>query len=107
GWLPVGWPSDALEVSVWHTPQAASRTRTSPAFGSARSISWTTSGLPNSSRTAARIFMATRLSRLRSWLLQHGGDLGITAAACVLERGDAVPIGDQAVGVVVEQEPHD
>src|SRR6478609_2553856 len=44
-------------MSVWHTPHATSRTSTSPAFGSARSTSWTTSGLPNSSNTAARILV--------------------------------------------------
>src|SRR3954454_20699827 len=45
-------------MSVWQTPQAASRTSASPAFGSARSTSWTASGAPNSSSTAARIFMS-------------------------------------------------
>ena len=48
-------------MSVWHTPQAASRTSTSPALGSASSTSCTTSGRPNSSRTAARIFTARTL----------------------------------------------
>src|SRR5438270_269401 len=45
-------------MSVWQTPQASSRTRTSPARGSASSTSVTLSGLPNSSRTAALIFTA-------------------------------------------------
>ena len=44
-------------MSVWQTPHATSRTSTSPAFGSASSTSWTTSGLPNSSNTAARILV--------------------------------------------------
>ena len=44
-------------MSVWQTPQATRRTSTSPALGSARSISCTTSGFPNSSSTAARIRM--------------------------------------------------
>src|SRR3954468_22671016 len=44
-------------MSVWQTPVATRRTSTSPAFGSARSTSWTTSGAPNSSSTAARILM--------------------------------------------------
>src|SRR5689334_65937 len=48
-------------MSVWQTPQATSRTSTSPAFGSARSISWTASGAPNCSRTAALIRMARTL----------------------------------------------
>ena len=43
---------------MWQTPHAASRTSTSPASGSASSTSWTTSGCPNSSSTAARIFIA-------------------------------------------------
>src|SRR3954465_3910079 len=42
-------------MSVWQTPQATSRTSTSPAFGSASSTSCTASGCPNSSSTAARI----------------------------------------------------
>src|SRR3954466_5807385 len=45
-------------MSVWQTPQAARRTRTSPACGSARSTSCTASGAANSSRTAARMRMA-------------------------------------------------
>src|SRR5205085_10184061 len=45
-------------MSVWQTPQAASRTRTSPARGSVSSTSCTASGWPNCSRTAARIFIA-------------------------------------------------
>src|SRR4051794_30706371 len=51
-------------MSVWQTPHASRRTSTSPAFGSARSSSWTTSGLPNFSRTAARIFMRETLSAI-------------------------------------------
>src|SRR3954468_9457001 len=42
-------------MSVWQTPQAASRTSTSPCLGSARSRSWTARGEANSSRTAARM----------------------------------------------------
>src|SRR5436305_3647488 len=38
-------------------PQACRCTRTSPAFGGASSTSWTASGAPNSSSTAARICM--------------------------------------------------
>jgi hypothetical protein len=51
---------------VWQTPQASSRTSTSPARGSARSTSWTTSGCANSSRTSARIFTAQTL--LNPWV---------------------------------------
>src|SRR4051812_41788111 len=45
-------------MSVWQTPHATRRTSTSPGPGSARSISCTARGAPNSSRTAARILMA-------------------------------------------------
>src|SRR4051794_16308747 len=45
-------------MSVWHTPQAWRRTRTSPARGPSSSTSCTASGCPNSSNTAARIRMA-------------------------------------------------
>src|SRR5207253_1667691 len=48
-------------MSVWHTPQAARRTSTSPAFGPSRSSSVTLSGCPNSSSTAARIFIVGTL----------------------------------------------
>ena len=40
---------------MWQTPQASSRTSTSPARGSASSSSCTSSGSPNRSSTAARI----------------------------------------------------
>ena len=50
-------------MSVWQTPQAASRTSTSPGPGPSRSTSCTTSGLANSSRTAARTFTRRTLSR--------------------------------------------
>src|SRR5438067_7460586 len=58
GEYPDGSAPEAVYRSVWQTPQATSRTRTSPAFASARSSSWTSSGRPNSSSTAARIFTA-------------------------------------------------
>src|SRR5690349_10802985 len=48
-------------MSVWQTPHAASRTSASPAFGSSSSTSWTASGCPNSSRTAALIFILREL----------------------------------------------
>src|ERR1700686_4350557 len=44
-------------MSVWQTPHAANRTSTSPSRGSASSTSCTTSGLANSSRTAALILI--------------------------------------------------
>src|ERR1700729_1977419 len=53
---------EAVYISVWQTPQAASRTSTSPALGSARSSSVTFSGWPNCSSTAARIFTVFLLS---------------------------------------------
>src|SRR4051794_21409511 len=54
-------------MSVWHTPVATSRTSASPACGSAKSTSWTTSGAPNSSSTAARIFMVR--DPIKMWVL--------------------------------------
>src|SRR5436305_4527004 len=58
GAYPDGSAPEAVYMSVWHTPQACSRTSTSRAFGASSSTSWTTSGAPNSSRTAARICIA-------------------------------------------------
>src|SRR4051812_18568183 len=58
GAYPLGSAPEAVYRSVWQTPQAASRTSASPPLGSARSTSWTASGAPNSSSTAARIFMS-------------------------------------------------
>src|SRR3954447_14116250 len=55
-------------MSVWQTPVATSRTSTSPAFGSASSTSWTTSGAPNSSNTAARILVMVR-DTSRMWVI--------------------------------------
>src|SRR5213596_511388 len=55
GAYPDGSAPEAVYMSVWHTPQATSRTSTSPARGPASSRSWTASGAPNSSSTAARI----------------------------------------------------
>ncbi len=51
------WPSTTCR-SLWHTPQAAMRTSTSPAFGGARSTSRTSTGRPGSHSTAACVFMA-------------------------------------------------
>src|SRR5579884_473078 len=69
GAYPEGSAPDAVYRSVWHTPQATRRTRTSPAFGSARSISCTSSGRPNSSSTAARIFTSAVLPVSRTaWM---------------------------------------
>src|SRR5581483_4249241 len=55
GAYPDGSAPDAVYRSVWHTPQATSRTSASSAFGSASSTSCTLSGAPNSSSTAALI----------------------------------------------------
>src|SRR6185437_11177361 len=49
-------------MSVWQMPQASSLTSASPAFGAPRSTSWTASGDPNSSSTAARIRICLLLS---------------------------------------------
>src|SRR3954467_15513435 len=51
-------------MSVWQTPQASRRPSTSPGAGSASSSSWTTSGCPNSSSTAALVLTAAQPSRL-------------------------------------------
>src|SRR3954463_1638873 len=45
-------------MSVWQTPHGASRASTPPRPGPASPTSWTASGCPNSSSTAARILMA-------------------------------------------------
>src|SRR3954470_11821774 len=81
-------------MSVWHTPQATSRTSTSPAFGSARSISWTASGAPNCSRTAALIRIARTLLPRRG---EHPAPVAVrdplqlgVAVAVLTERLDQV-----------------
>src|SRR5579862_648251 len=61
GAYPEGSAPDAVYMSVWHTPQATRRTSASPACGSASSTSWTASGAPNSSRTAALILTCASL----------------------------------------------
>ena len=62
-------------MSVWQTPHATSRTSTSPAFGSASSTSWTTSGLPNSSSTAARILVMSGMMTTMWVLFDLNGTL--------------------------------
>src|SRR4051812_45767007 len=69
-------------MSVWQTPQACRRTRTSPGPGPSRSTSWMTSGWANSSRTAARIFMAPTL----------------TGAGSAVERGLLLGVGERLRG---------
>src|SRR3954468_1053548 len=68
-------------MSVWHTPHARRRTSTSPAPGSARSISWIASGEPNSSRTAARIFTPATLHAQRRRRALGAGGVGARARA--------------------------
>src|SRR5690349_7504006 len=68
GAYPDGSAPEAVYMSVWQTPVATSRTSTSPACGSWRSTSWTTSGFPNSSSTAARILVMVRDTN-RMWVL--------------------------------------
>src|SRR4029077_12962539 len=78
-------------MSVWQTPQATRRTSTSPAFGSARSTSWTSSGRPNSSSTAARIL-----------ILESVPELGrVCAAVDLLQALDLVDV----VACLVELDP--
>src|SRR5262245_60101099 len=78
GAYPLGSAPEAVYRSVWQTPHATRRTSTSSDFGSARSSSWTTSGSPNSSSTAARIFTSSAhcfLHERRDLLLLGGGQL--------------------------------
>src|SRR3954454_6952207 len=70
-------------MSVWQTPQASSRTSTSPARGSASSTSWTASGAPNSSRTAALICIGAIL-RVVARAARPSGPLGMVLARPVL-----------------------
>src|SRR6059058_5428526 len=70
-------------MSVWHTPHATSRTSTSPARGSASSTSWTASGAPNSSSTAALIFI-TAILRLVGRAARRSGPLRVVLARPVL-----------------------
>src|SRR5947209_509735 len=58
GAYPDGSTPEAVYMSVWQTPHAASLINASPAFGAAMSTSVTTSGLANCSSTAARILMS-------------------------------------------------
>src|ERR1700737_2508768 len=54
---PSGSAPDSVNASVWHTPVATMRTRTSPALGPARSTSSMLSGLSASQATAALVFI--------------------------------------------------
>src|SRR3954454_7931867 len=72
-------------MSVWQTPQACRRTSTSPGPGPSRSTSWTTSGWANSSRTAARIFMAPTLT-------------AAGPAASTVQRGLLLGVGERPGG---------
>ena len=55
---PDGSVLQGVKRSVWgHDRRRAGRGAAPPSFGSARSSSWYSSGSPNSSRTAARVFM--------------------------------------------------
>ncbi len=80
GAYPDGSTPEAVYMSVWQTPQAASRTSTSPGLGSARSTSVTRRGVANSSSTAARIFNGGAPFRLvgsaATILAGRGGQLG-------------------------------
>src|SRR5277367_6342068 len=54
---PSGSAPDNVKASVWHTPVATMRTRTSPDLGPARSTSSILSGLSASQATAALVFI--------------------------------------------------
>src|SRR6185295_18257175 len=87
-------------MSVWHTPHARRRTSTSPAPGSARSISWTESGEPNSSRTAARIFTPATLHAQRRRRALSAGFIGARARVGTESRpilGAALPVVEPEV----------
>src|SRR5215210_3993700 len=96
-------------MSVWQTPHAFNRTSTSPASGPARSSSVTFSGAPNSSRTAARIFMGPNATGV--WLqVAHGVhgravdarlevDVRAEAVARAACAGDDLALRDRLAGV--------
>src|SRR4029079_14945772 len=73
GKSPSGSAPERVNSSVWHTPVALISTSTSPARGPSRSTSSTTSDLPASNATAARVFMVATLvhRRVRLPLLEH------------------------------------
>src|SRR5450755_2673398 len=58
---PSGSAPDRVNASVWQTPVATMRTKTSPAFGPARSTSSMLRGLPASQATAAFVFIGMKL----------------------------------------------
>src|SRR6266545_3018130 len=60
---PSGSAPERVNSSVWQTPVALISTSTSPVRGPSSSTSSTTSGLPASYATAARVFMAGSLYR--------------------------------------------
>ena len=57
GNMPSGSSPERVKASVWQTPVATFRSRTSPAFGPSRSSISISSGLPASQATAARVFI--------------------------------------------------
>src|SRR5262249_52525210 len=57
GNMPSGSAPDNVNASVWQTPVATMRTRTSPAFGPSRSTCSMLSGLPASPATAPLVFI--------------------------------------------------
>src|SRR3954452_13711901 len=91
-------------MSVWQTPQASRRTRTSPVLGPSSSTCWTTSGCPNSSSTAARICMAGTLSALCRGPDQDLVDVHVWGLGDRVHHrtGDVVGL-ERARGLVVEE----
>src|ERR1044072_233835 len=100
-------------MSVWQTPQAASRTSTSPGPGGARATSCTTSGWANSSRTAARIFMRRTLRDSPQHVVplhdpEPGGERRTAVGQGSHERAEGLAVAaakQQAGGVVPARRP--
>lgn len=74
---PSGSSPDRVNSSVWHKPVALISTKTSPAFGPARSTSTISSGLPAPNATAARVFSsASRVSTHPNYMVSVGPLVG-------------------------------
>ena len=109
GAYPDGSAPEAVYMSVWQTPQASSRTSTSPARGSSSSTSVTLSGFPNSSSTAARIFTAlsSPLHRLERWRRAVVGVSRIALAASGERGGLGIErtFGGWRTGDIYQEQP--
>src|ERR1700733_13393693 len=102
GKSPSGSAPERVNSSVWQTPVARSSTSTSPALGPSRSTVSTTSGLPFSNATAARVFIpgASSAQRLHGFddalrvdaePLHHDGSRGAHSEAVDAYRAPLEP----------------